>query len=146
MLSPGNRMRRSAEFGRTMRRGRRSGRDALGVVLLTARPDDPGAGDAPRVGFTVSKAVGTAVVRKRVQRRLRHLMRDRIGDLPAGSLLVVRAKPLAAHVGYDTLAEQLDAALAAVRRPRSGATRRRKGRGGGDGGAARADGEQRAGS
>ncbi|WP_017558794.1 ribonuclease P protein component [Nocardiopsis baichengensis] len=144
MLSSRNRMRRSADFGRVMRRGRRAGRDALGVVLLLPRPDDPDADARPRVGFTVSKAVGSAVVRNRVQRRLRHLMRDRIADLPAGSLLVVRAKPLAAHVGYDTLAERLDAALAAVRRPKSGATRRRKGRGGGD--AARADGDQRAGS
>ena len=29
-----------------------------------------------RVGFVVSKAVGNAVIRNRVKRRLRHLMRD----------------------------------------------------------------------
>ncbi|MFW5415399.1 ribonuclease P protein component [Nocardiopsis sp. CNT-189] len=127
MLSPHNRMRRSAEFGLVMRKGRRAGRESLGVILLA--PGTPGT-DPPRVGFVVSKAVGGAVVRKRVQRRLRHLMRDRIASLQPGSLLVVRAKPAAARLGYETLAEHLDGALAAARRPRSGAPRRRKGRGG----------------
>ncbi|CAM4236214.1 ribonuclease P protein component [Nocardiopsis rhodophaea] len=118
MLSPSNRMRHSAEFGLVMRKGRRAGRQALGVVYL-APPSDSAAGEEPpRVGFVVSKAVGGAVVRKRVQRRLRHLMRDRIGHLPGGSLLVVRAKPVAASLGYDALAAQLDSALNAVTRPR----------------------------
>ncbi|WP_067975843.1 ribonuclease P protein component [Nocardiopsis trehalosi] len=125
MLSPENRMRRSAEFGRALRAGRRAGRDALGVVYLPPRPDGPA--EPPRVGFVVSKAVGGAVVRKRVQRRLRHLVRDRLPLLPAGSLLVVRAKPLAASLRHDTLAAQLDGALASAMRPRSGTTRRRRG-------------------
>ncbi|MFC7327945.1 ribonuclease P protein component [Marinactinospora rubrisoli] len=126
MLSPQHRMRHSAEFALVLRRGRRAGRDALVVGYLPPR-DDAGAG-APRVGFVVSKAVGGAVVRKRVQRRLRHLMRERIGRLPAGSLLVVRAKPLSADVGHTTLAAQLDSALDSVLRARSGGTRRRRDR------------------
>ncbi|GAA3762224.1 ribonuclease P protein component [Spinactinospora alkalitolerans] len=132
MLSPSNRMRRSADFGRAMRGGRRAGREALTVVYLEpprVAGASPAARTAPRVGFIVSKAVGGAVVRKRVQRRLRHLMRERVADLPAGSLLVVRAKPLAATQGHDTLAAQLDGALASVTRPRKNATRRRRGRG-----------------
>lgn len=127
-MSPRNRMRRSAEFGLVMRTGKRANRDALGVVYVapsaTGNEADP---DPPRVGFIVSKAVGNAVVRKRVQRRLRHLMRERVRGLPAGSLLVVRARPLAASLGYDTLAAQLDGALASAMRPRKNAARRRKG-------------------
>ncbi|ASU81740.1 ribonuclease P protein component [Nocardiopsis gilva YIM 90087] len=118
MLSPRNRMRHSAEFGLVMRKGRRAGRQALGAVYLAPPPDDTAREEPPRVGFVVSKAVGGAVVRKRVQRRLRHLMRERIGHLPGGSLLVVRAKPMAASLGYDVLAAQLDSALNAVTRPR----------------------------
>ncbi|GAB3446533.1 ribonuclease P protein component [Streptomonospora sediminis] len=130
MLSPQNRMRRSAEFTTVLRSGRRAGREALSVAYLAppaaaAAPAGPAA--PPRVGFAVGRPVGNAVVRKRVQRRLRHLMRARLGGLPAGSLLVVRAKPLAASLGYDTLAAQLDGAIAAAMRPRNGATRRRKG-------------------
>jgi ribonuclease P protein component len=60
----------------------------------------------------VSKAVGGAVVRNRVKRRLRHLVRARIGALPAGAMLVVRALPAAAGRTYDELGVDLDGALA----------------------------------
>lgn len=134
MLSPENRMRRSAEFGTVMRSGRRASRDALGVVYLAPRQPTDSSTDTdapapPRVGFVVSKAVGGAVVRKRVQRRLRHVVRARLADLPNGSLLVVRAKPSAASLRQEELAVQLDSAIAAAQRPR-GAAKRRRGRGG----------------
>jgi ribonuclease P protein component len=63
------------------------------------------------VGFVVSKAVGNSVVRHRVSRRLRHLMRDRLGTLPVGCTLVVRALPSAAAASSADLGVDLDAAL-----------------------------------
>jgi ribonuclease P protein component len=83
--------------------------------------------DAPissRAGFVVSKAVGNAVVRNTVKRRLRHLMRTRIADLPAGAEVVVRAMPAAAGLTFEALATDLDAALEAARRPRNRGGRR----------------------
>lgn len=71
-------------------------------------------GSAPRVGFVVSKAVGTAVVRNRVKRRLRHAMRERMDRLPAGSLLVVRAQAPAATTSYPELVADLDRCLQRV--------------------------------
>lgn len=68
-----------------------------------------------RVGFVVSKAVGTAVVRHRVSRRLRHLMRDRLDRFPAGTLVVVRALPPAAAASSRELGVDLDAALRKLR-------------------------------
>jgi ribonuclease P protein component len=133
MLSPKNRMRHSAEFASVMRSGRRSSRDAVGVVCLappSGTADAAVPADPPRVGFVVSKAVGGAVVRKRVQRRLRHAMRPLLAVLPNGSLLVVRAKPAAASLRQEDLAAQLDSAIAAVVRPRGSSSRRRRGRGG----------------
>jgi ribonuclease P protein component len=59
----------------------------------------------------VSKAVGGAVVRNKVKRRLRHLMRERVDQLPPGSLVVVRALPLAGDADHAQLARDLDAAL-----------------------------------
>ena len=47
----------------------------------------------PLVGYIVSKKVGNAVVRNRIQRRLRHVMVSVLTQLPAGSLLVVRVLP-----------------------------------------------------
>lgn len=53
-------------------------------------------GPSTRVGFVVSKAVGNAVVRNRVKRRLRHLAAPKV-DVGSGSLMiVVRALPTSA--------------------------------------------------
>jgi ribonuclease P protein component len=74
-----------------------------------------------RVGFVVSKAVGSAVVRNRVKRQLRHLVRARLGELPVGTLVVVRANPAAAKAG-PALAVDLDSALTTVLRREQGAS------------------------
>lgn len=81
------------------------------------RPAD--AGDEPvKAGFVVSRAVGGAVVRNKVKRRLRHLVAERIDRLPRGSTIVVRALPGASAVGYPQLGFDLDNALQAALRPR----------------------------
>jgi ribonuclease P protein component len=64
----------------------------------------------------VSKAVGGSVVRHAVTRRLRHVVRDRLEGLPAGTLLVVRALPTAATATSTELAADLDSALSSARR------------------------------
>jgi ribonuclease P protein component len=68
----------------------------------------------------VSRAVGPAVTRNRVKRRLRHLVRDRIGAFEPGSLLVVRAQPAAAAASYQELGAELDRCLDRVVAARSG--------------------------
>ncbi|GGP38362.1 ribonuclease P protein component [Saccharothrix coeruleofusca] len=108
MLPAAARLTRSQDFGLVVRRGRRAGRPRLVVhVLTSAQPTL----DTTKVGFVVSKAVGNSVVRHRVTRRLRHLVRDRLDALPAGTSLVVRALPPAARAGSAELAQDLDAAL-----------------------------------
>ena len=65
-------------------------------------------GEVPsRAGFVVSRAVGNAVVRNRVKRRLRHLAADQVDRLPASSALVVRALPAAATASYAELRADL---------------------------------------
>jgi ribonuclease P protein component len=87
-------------------------------VVVHLLIDEPAQASTARAGFVVSKAVGNAVVRNRVRRRLRHLVRPRLADLPAGASLVVRALPEAAAASFDRLGTDLDAALAAARAPR----------------------------
>jgi ribonuclease P protein component len=111
-------MRQSRDIDFAVRRGVRSGRRRL-VVHLALCSERAGAGPAT-VGFAVSKAVGGAVVRNRVKRRLRHLVADRLDHLPAGGRLVVRANPAAASATSADLARDLDGALqAALRKVRS---------------------------
>lgn len=64
-----------------------------------------------RAGFVVSKAVGPAVTRNRVKRRLRHLVAARLDRLPRGCVLVIRALPAAATAASGELARDLDSAL-----------------------------------
>ena len=61
--------------------------------------------------------MGGAAVRNTVKRRLRHLLRDRLSQLPPGSLLVVRALPPAATASSADLAADLDAVLRRLLRP-----------------------------
>ena len=104
-------MRRSADFQQTVRRGARGGRDTLVVHLTTVT--DPG---PPAVGLVVSKAVGNAVTRNRVKRRLRALVAARVDGIESGTLLVVRANPPAADATSAALGQDLDAALRTARR------------------------------
>ncbi|HEY9293585.1 MAG TPA: ribonuclease P protein component [Microlunatus sp.] len=83
------RMRSGDDFTRTVRQGARVGSST--VVVHGWR--DPEADQGPLVGFVVSKAVGTAVVRNRVKRRLRHLAREQVTGLPTDARLVIRALP-----------------------------------------------------
>jgi ribonuclease P protein component len=59
------------------------------------------------VGLVVSKAVGNAVQRNLVKRRLRHLAREHVSLLPGDAVLVVRALPAAAGASYDVLGQDL---------------------------------------
>jgi ribonuclease P protein component len=114
VLPTENRLRRREDFATAVRRGRRAGRPLLVVHLRsgTTDPHAPGESASPTcAGFVVSKAVGGAVVRNKVKRRLRHLIRDRLSELPPGSLVVVRALPGAGDAEHAQLARDLDAAL-----------------------------------
>ncbi|GIG64391.1 ribonuclease P protein component [Phytomonospora endophytica] len=112
MLPKAARLRSRADFSATTR-GRRAARGALVVHLKVT-----GEGRPARAGFVVSKAVGGAVVRNRVKRRLRHLVAERIGAWEPGTDIVVRALPLAAGRDHTGLGADLDGALASARQPR----------------------------
>jgi ribonuclease P protein component len=106
VLKRENRLVSSQAFARTVRHGHRAG----GRTLVVHLAGDAGT-EQPQVGLVVSKAVGDAVTRNVVKRRLRHLVRERIGSLSDGAVLVVRALPASATASYDELGNDLDQAL-----------------------------------
>ena len=116
-------MRHSAEFTLAVRTGTRAGR-RLVVGHLLVRPENDTDGiherEPARVGFVVSRAVGSAVTRNRVKRRLRELMRGYLQLLPGGSLLVVRANAAAAHARQPDLAADLDLVISRLLRRQVG--------------------------
>jgi len=112
MLPAAARMRRRADFDAASRSGSRAGRSLVAGNLLV----EPGSDRPALVGFVVSKAVGSAVVRNKVRRRLRHLARGYLRTLPGGSLLVLRASPRAATACQAELAADLDLVIGALLR------------------------------
>ena len=78
-------------------------------VLQVRRRDDKG---PIRVGFTVSRKVGTAVERNRVRRRLKELVRlsDPAG-LAAGNDYVLVGRRAALTLPFEQIARDLDRAL-----------------------------------
>jgi ribonuclease P protein component len=112
VLSSAHRLTDGASFQRAVRTGRRAGSRTLVVHLAVER--SPAADQVARVGFVVSKAVGNAVVRNRVKRRLRHLAREHLSSLPGSAVLVVRALPPAAAASYAELGSDLERCLGRV--------------------------------
>jgi ribonuclease P protein component len=114
-LPPHRRLASSRDFQQTVREGRRAGAGRLVVHLWAPTADQANASDATlpaaKVGFVVSKAVGNAVVRHRVTRRLREIAATRVAGWPGGTRVVVRALPPAATASSAVLANELDGCL-----------------------------------
>jgi ribonuclease P protein component len=80
------------------------------VLYARRRVEDPG--DVPsRFGFIVSKAVGNAVARNLVKRRLRAVAAQSMERFGTGYDVVVRALAPAAGCGWEALAADARGAL-----------------------------------
>ncbi|MEM6558568.1 MAG: ribonuclease P protein component [Myxococcota bacterium] len=105
-------LRRRRDFVRVQSRGRRSKGRFLVVLSLPAP-------SSTRVGFTVSKKVGNAVVRNRTRRRLKEILRLSPSMLPSGADVVVIAYPAAARVSSRALASDLERCFFRLRQKNS---------------------------
>ena len=116
MLPARHRLRSSADFVAVFRGARGAGGSRSGsrFMVVHINSTDARAGQPPRIGLVVSKAVGNAVVRNRTKRILRALVSTRIGQLPDGVDVVIRAKTDLPGTPTDILAQDLDRLLAVV--------------------------------
>ncbi|MCV7151706.1 ribonuclease P protein component [Mycolicibacterium pyrenivorans] len=111
MLPAQYRMTRSAEFGATVSQGTKAAQPDLVLYTRPDRTGEPG----PRIGLVVSKAVGNAVQRHRVSRRLRHAARALLEDLDPADRVVIRALPSSRHAISPRLEQELRTALKRIR-------------------------------
>ncbi|WP_084528465.1 ribonuclease P protein component [Nocardia crassostreae] len=117
MLPEPFQLHRRTDFSRTVRQGRRIGRRDLVVHILLHNDDEASGSDpairvgGPRFGLIVSKAVGPAVVRHRVARRLRHICASLATELPDGADIVIRALPGAADAPSADMHRQMQSGL-----------------------------------
>lgn len=106
---PRRRLSRSGDFDRVYRDGRSRGNRFL-VLYSFARGSEESPGEA-RLGVSVGRKVGGAVVRNKVKRAIRESFWQLAGELPAGHDYVIVARPgvedLVERKGANGIAESL---------------------------------------
>lgn len=118
------RLRRSIDFGATVKRGRRAAQPHIVIHArrtgAAAVSDESalGAQRHPMVGLIIAKSVGSAVQRHQVARRLRHVAREVLGELEPGEQVVIRALPGSSAARSAQLEQQLRAGLQLIHRAR----------------------------
>jgi ribonuclease P protein component len=71
--------------------------------------------DKPRLGLSVSKRVGSSVVRNKVRRRLKEIFRSSVSGLPTDLDLVISARPAAAEASFEELNQEFVRSIRKVR-------------------------------
>jgi ribonuclease P protein component len=111
VLAKPHRITRGADYRATVRQGARfTGANTIAHVRLNRDSD------VVRFGFIVSKAVGNAVVRNRVRRRLKAAAYEVLPRLESAAAdgrgfdIVIRALPASAQVRWATLHQEVSGA------------------------------------
>jgi ribonuclease P protein component len=109
------RLLRHADFERVYKQGRRHFSASM-TVFYWQRPFETSAKTAPglRIGFTVSRALGGAVVRNRMKRRLREAVR--LSRPPAGASadVVINPKKVVLALDFEALLNEVRRAFVVI--------------------------------
>ena len=104
------RLLRHADFERVYQQGRRHFSAHMTVFYL--RREDGGT----RVGYTVSRVLGNAVVRNRMKRRLREAVRLGRPNTNASVDIVINPKKSLLHASFDDLLNEIERAFSVAQR------------------------------
>jgi ribonuclease P protein component len=105
---PSLRLRKRADFDRVYKGGDRHSSANLTVIFLAA------AGGGPRVGFTAGKALGGAVIRNRIRRRLREAVRRHLRELKTPADVVFHPRKSALRAEFSQLEAEVTRAFAVI--------------------------------
>jgi ribonuclease P protein component len=98
-LSKEKRILRSAEFRKVYQAGVRVTFRHFAAFCHAA----PGSGSPSRYGFTLPRAIGTAVARNRIRRRFREAVRAHLAQLPEDWAIVFNPRRSALDVPFNEL-------------------------------------------
>ncbi|GAB3794884.1 ribonuclease P protein component [Humibacter antri] len=110
MLAKANRIRSGVDYRLTVRKGARV-HGPNTITYVRAGVEHAERTGPVRFGFIVSKAVGVAVVRNTVRRRLKAVCRELLPELAPGHEIVVRALPASAQASWITLQREIRRAV-----------------------------------
>lgn len=92
---------RKGDFDRVYHAGKRVSSSHFTVFV---RPNELALN---RFGFSIKKALGSAVVRNRIRRRLREMVRGHRQEIPSGWDMVIHPKSSVAKAPFAALTEDL---------------------------------------
>ena len=101
------RITRSADYQRVIKGGRKCVRRFLVFYALPRQESDT----PTRLGLTVSRRIGKAVLRNRLKRRLREIFRRLHADLHSGYDVVVNTRVAAREASYEALEKDFRSCL-----------------------------------
>ena len=111
-----SRLLKHADFDRVYRQGKRHFSQNM-TVFWAKRGEDRRAGTpgaTPRVGLTVGKVLGGAVLRNRIKRRMREAVRVCLAGLKAPVDVVINPKKSALTAAMPKLQQEVGTAFAAI--------------------------------
>ncbi len=130
------RLRKHADYGLVYGASRKSQSASLSYFYRQHTGDSSSQPTGARFGITVPRALGGAVLRNRLKRRIRVVARAALHLLPANVDVVLHPRPEAATIDFPRLEREIEAVFRTVtqrlassavntplpRRPRSGAS------------------------
>ncbi|MGH9556425.1 MAG: ribonuclease P protein component [Terriglobales bacterium] len=99
-----------SDFERVYRGGKKHFTGSMTVFFLRRDPAQGG----PRIGLTVGRALGGAVVRNRIRRRMREAVRLSLGSLRESVDLVLHPRKSVLEADFAALCGEVSGAFAAV--------------------------------
>jgi ribonuclease P protein component len=104
-------MRKKADFDRAYARGKRISSASFTIITCSAGQE------VPRLGVTIPRSVGGAVVRNAVRRRLREAFRKNREAICAPLDIVIHVRPAAAGSRFADLEAEFLRAVGRIRPP-----------------------------
>ena len=101
-----SRLLKSVDFRKVYDNGSRF--SCLYFVAFLFRPPAAARDSGPRIGFTIPRAVGKAVIRNRIRRRIREQLRVRLAQIDPALDIVLNPRRAAAEAPLDELTRHLE--------------------------------------
>jgi ribonuclease P protein component len=107
------RLRKHADYERVYQESRRHSSPSMSY-FFRARPSEDPTGTQPRVGLTAGRALGGAVERNRIRRRMREAVRLHLSELPARVDVVLHPRRLVLEMEFARLEREVARVFASV--------------------------------